>query len=89
MNIMRLLMAFIVLAFVAGCGGDGQNQPGADTNSGYSSPIKGTAVGGIVEDVTGYTDVKAGRKAAEKIRAIGAQENKDFNEAVDINKQQQ
>jgi hypothetical protein len=84
---MKLLIAFALVALLAGCGGS-DDQAG-NTNSGYSSPIKGTAAGQVVEDMTGYTDVKAGRKAAEKIKAISTQERKDYNDAADMNKPQQ
>lgn len=84
---MKLFIALIILAFVAGCGGSKDQAQTGGTN-GYSSPIKGTAAGKVVEDMTGYTDVKVGQKAAAKIKAISAQERKDYDEAADMNKPQ-
>ena len=86
MEQMKLLIALALMALLSGCGKSG-DQVG-NTNSGYSSPIKGTAAGQVVEDMTGYTDVKAEQRAAAKIKAIGAQERKDYNEAADMNKPQ-
>jgi len=87
MKYMKLLIALALMALLAGCG-KSDDQAG-NTNSGYSSPIKGTAAGKAVEDMTGYTDVKLGQRAKEKIKAVSTQERQDYNDAADMNKPQQ
>jgi hypothetical protein len=83
---LKLFVALIIAAFVAGCG-DSKDEAAGGTN-GYSSPIKGTAAGRVVEDMTGYTDVKAEKRAAATIKAVSTQERKDYNDAADMNKPQ-
>jgi hypothetical protein len=85
---MRLLIALVIAAFVVGCG-DSNNQSQTGDTNGYNTALKGTAAGQVIEDLTGYTDVKAGRRAAVKIKAISAQERKDYNEAADMNNKPQ
>ena len=84
---MKLFIALLIAAaLVAGCG-DSKDEAQSGTN-GYSSPIKGTAAGQVVEDLTGYTAVKAEKRASATIKAVHAQEQKDYNEAADMNKPQ-
>jgi hypothetical protein len=84
MEHMKLFIALMLMALLAGCGKS--NDQAGNTNSGYSSPIKGTAAGKTVEDMTGYTDVKLGQMAKEKIKAVSTQERQDYNDAANANK---
>jgi len=79
---MRLLILLVIgtALLVVGCGKSDEKKNADDQ---YKTPLTGTAAGQVIEDMTGMTQAKAGREAAEKLRKIGAQENKDLNEVMD------
>lgn len=79
---MKWIMFVLVACVVAGCTQSAERKP----SSGQPSPPAHTSAppqsSTIVEDLTGYTSAKQGRKAAEKIRVISAEHNKSIEEVT-------
>jgi hypothetical protein len=79
----RLVLVFLSAAVLslAGCSQQDQQK----TESSAAQPEKAettTHHPQIVEDLTGYTQVKTGRKAEKKIKEVSAEHNKDLNEIM-------
>lgn len=55
---------------LGGCSQQEQKPPGAQPSASRQ----------IVEDMTGYTQVKTARKAEKQIKEVSAEHNKDLNE---------
>ena len=87
---MKSVMLVIVLALALGCGqpvAQSTNAPVASATNAPAPEATATAeVYGaekIINDMTGKTDVDAGRRAREKIKKINAKEKEDYKEVQD------
>ena len=69
--------------FVAGCGksGTATDTTGSETGT---EPEQESAIEEIVETVTGAKQIKAGKKAEEKIKAIQDEQTQKLNDALDL-----
>lgn len=74
---MKTLAILLLATVIIGCSKPEKKESAAPT-SGHSSLAKDA-----IEGITGKTDVMAGEKAKEKIRAISAEQNKKLNEVLD------
>ncbi|MBA4389266.1 MAG: hypothetical protein C0404_14935 [Verrucomicrobia bacterium] len=86
MRIARNTVAVLNCAIAAAClfifsGCSGQESSGNSTGSTTNAP-KTSSHPKIVEDLTGYTQVKAGEKAKKQIREVSAERDKDMNEVM-------
>lgn len=72
------LAAGLLALGAAGCGSRGADETPP------AAPDK-PLTGDVIDTMTQRSAIEAGRRAADKVKDIRAEENKDFNEAVDAN----
>lgn len=77
---MKKIVALMVAGLLAGC--SKSETPATEATSTNQPPAQQSSITKIVEDMSGASNIRAGRKAQDKIREISAEHDKDLEEAM-------